>query len=96
MAPAIRSPSVRSRTLRRTARKPPVRRVRRSAPASSISRAQLLRSWVSALDAAGAAADVAFEVKALGAESLRNRQRRLRAERDWLERFERETALRFP
>jgi hypothetical protein len=38
-----------------------------------ISRAQLLRSWASALDAADAAADVAFQVKALDADSMRSK-----------------------
>lgn len=96
MAPAIRSSSVRSRKLRRTARQPRVRRLRCSAPAPRVSRAQLLRSWTSALDAAETAADVAFQVKALDTATLRERDRRLRAERDWLSRFERESALRFP
>jgi hypothetical protein len=96
MAPAIRSSSVRSRKLRRTARQPRVRRPRRSVPAPRISRAQLLRSWASALEAAETATDVAFQVKALDADSLRERERRLRAERDWLGRFADESALRFP
>jgi hypothetical protein len=61
-----------------------------------ISRAQLLRSWACALDAADAAADVAFQVKALDPDSMREQERRLRAERDWLRRFERESARRFP
>jgi hypothetical protein len=65
-------------------------------PALRVSRAQLLGSWASALEAAETATDVAFQVKALDADSLRERERRLRAERGWLRRFERESALRFP
>ena len=96
MAPAIRSSFVRSRTLRRPARQPRARRLHARVPMRRISRAELLRSWASALDAADAAADVAFQVKALDADSMREQERRLRAERDWLRRFERESARRFP
>lgn len=62
----------------------------------AVARAQLLASWTSALDAAAAAADAAFRCKALDAAGRIECDKRLRAERDWLRRFEQESAVRFP
>jgi hypothetical protein len=61
-----------------------------------VARAQLLASWTSALDAADAAADAAFRCKALDAAGRTECHKRLRAERDWLSRFEQESSVRFP
>ena len=96
MTTATRSPSARSRTRRQPPRHTGARQTRRSPAARAITRAQLLTSWTSALDAAGAGVDAALESKALDAAERTEFDRRLRAEREWLGRFERESAARFP
>ena len=57
-----------------------------------ITRALLLACWRSALDAASYAAESAFEQKALDSATRQAYEQHLRAEREWLRGFERESA----
>lgn len=57
---------------------------------------RLCASWSRALDRAGEAAGAAYEVKALSRDEIGELQRRIREERLWLARFEREARGRFP
>jgi hypothetical protein len=48
------------------------------------------------LDRAGEAAGAAYEIKALSRDEIGELQRRIREERRWFARFEREARGRFP
>jgi hypothetical protein len=61
-----------------------------------VARTQLLASWTSALDAAGAAVRSASDIKALDTAGRSQREQRLRAEREWLRGFELESGRWFP
>jgi len=79
----------------RPATRPP-RALLRLAPAPPVTRAELLDAWRRALDAAAETVESAYGQKAFDEASLKSRRRGLRAERDWLRRFELDTAARFP
>jgi hypothetical protein len=95
MAPIV-TPSAHSAALPAPRWRRPALRVVRAAEPQSDTRALLLKGWRRALDAAAAAVDSAFDQNSLAGEALRETRRRLRWEQEWLVRFERETAARFP
>jgi hypothetical protein len=63
---------------------------------ASLTRRHVLSAWRRALDAAGVAAESAYELKAIDKEALNREKRELRGERDWLARLARNTVARLP
>jgi hypothetical protein len=68
-------------------------RARRNGQAArrSVTQALLVTLWKRSLDAATAAADAAFAVKAFDEVQLKCAEQHLRQEREWLRRFERDS-----
>jgi hypothetical protein len=57
---------------------------------------RIVAHWRQALAVADQATEEAFAAKALGKTELQEAHQRLRAERDWLARFELDLSTRFP
>jgi hypothetical protein len=84
MVPAVESPRALSLPRRRARPRRDGLRVVVRPRAEVITRERLLASWTSALDSVDAAAESAYELRAIDAAALRKSRRRVQAEREWV------------